>query len=62
MTSFAMLLNVVPEPSSHVPKVLNVRAAIDFAKRKMPANDYSGDFGDATGDDLDAQTDAAEVR
>lgn len=59
MKASSLLLNTQQEPSSHTPKVLNVKSAFLFAKRYMAQHDMKPNFGHAAGDDL-AYTDNDE--
>jgi hypothetical protein len=63
MTQGAMLIGLVSEPASAVPRTLNIRAALAYAKQHMTQHELRRDFGDVTGDELQAEAtaDAADA-
>ena len=58
MRAASILHGTVQEPASHLPRVLNVRSALDYAIDRMDPQLLQRDFGLAAGDDLPAATDS----
>ena len=52
MTAGAILYNIVLEPASHLPRVLNIKAALAYVSSRLSPEFLAQDFGDATGDDI----------
>ena len=58
MKGASLILGVPQEPSSHEPKVLNIKSALSYVLKHVDAEALRPNFGHAAGDDLGSSRDA----